>query len=54
MGVPALSATERQSLQNYAANHTVDSMHRQIAKFRLRQEKELNLARRGIQTLHGK
>jgi hypothetical protein len=52
MGVHELSANERQSLSNYANNSTVDPMHRRIAMLRLRREKELNLARRGIQTLH--
>jgi hypothetical protein len=52
MGLPALTANERQTLQNYASNRTVDPMHRRIAMLRLRREKELNLARRGIQTLH--
>lgn len=52
MGLPALTANERQNLQNYANNCTVDPMHRRIAMLRLRREKELNLARRGIQTLH--
>jgi|GEM_PF-970854 len=49
---PALTATERQSLQNYANNRSVDVTHRRIAALRLRREKEQNLVLRGIKTLH--
>ncbi len=52
MSAQPLTQSERQSLQNYANNHSVDIMHRRIAALRLRREKENNLAWRGIKTLH--